>query len=478
MLTASTSPISTSQVPLLHKKIWYDRGTVARLLCPVGFLFSCCIVVLSLCLGVWLQHYATTNVWILDSPSRYGLKAAITVVTTVCIKSMAYVHNISLRWALFHEGKLRFNSNLRLVQHCRNSPANSWFANLACFLGVVVCYFAAAVIVLECETVKDRTMYVTLPQTLIAYALAMLAQVVVTALALPSAYRAPTFTCNPLDTAAAALTHSHAEARNRLVRRDGRCLMGVERHSDPSEPTRPKRWQPSIFRAHKDLRPWIYILRSGDDVASIAFDGTLDPETGKSLLPDLAFSKLFAIAAGPQMPLALLLHASERLVNCIRDEAAWRKMAHKRGTRRESANPLVAFLTSPPAVLLFLIKNIVHFSYIFTIQVSADRSTSKEVESIPGLDQAYFHPYFHPYIVTALAFWPRKGPQPATYGHLQTIVDLIDEWPKHGEETMYWGHKAGGTGWKETEPVNHAGVLSAALGPFAGANSRSDSLHV
>ncbi|KAK0531116.1 hypothetical protein OC834_003070 [Tilletia horrida] len=432
--------MSTSQVPLLHKKIWYDRGTVARLLCPVGFLFSCCIVVLTFCLGVWLQRYATTNVWMLDSPSRYGLKAAITVVTTVCIKSMAYVHNISLRWALFHEGKLRFNSNLRLVQHCRNSPANSWIANLVCFLGVVVCYSAAAVMVLECETVKDRTMYVTLPQTLIAYALAMLAQVVVTALALPSAYRAP-------------------DARNRLVRRDGRCLMGVERHSDPSEPTRPKRWQPSIFRTHKDLRP-------GDDVASIDFDGTLDPETGKSLLPDLAFAKLFAIAA-----------ASERLVNCIRDEAAWRKIAHKRGTRRESANP----------------PNIVHFSYTFTIQGSADRSTSKEEESSLGLDQAYFRPYIVTSIVvfavggacaclavflSALAFWPRKGPQPATYGHLQTIVDLIDEWPKHGDETMYWGHKAGGTGWKETEPVNHAGVLSAALGPFAGANSRSDSLHV
>ncbi|KAK0521144.1 hypothetical protein OC835_006973, partial [Tilletia horrida] len=259
-------------------------------------------------------------------PSRYGLKAAITVVTTVCIKSMAYVHNISLRWALFHEGKLRFNSNLRLVQHCRNSPANSWIANLVCFLGIVVCYSAAAVIVLECETVKDRTMFVTLPQT-----------------------------------------------------------------------TLTARW-------------------------------------------------LFAIAAGPQMPLALLLHASERLVNCIRDEAAWRKMAHKRGTRRESANP----------------------------PVSADRSTSKEVESIPGLDQAYFRPYIVTSIVvfavggacaclavflSALAFWPRKGPQPATYGHLQTIVDLIDEWPKHGDETMYWGHKAGGTGWKETEPVNHAGVL-------------------
>ena len=39
--------------------------------------------------------------------------------------------------------------------------------------------------------------------------------------------------------------------------------------------------------------------------------------------------------------------------------------------------------------------------------------------------------------------------QPSAYGHLQTLVDLVDEWhPK-----MYWGHKKD----------NHAGTSSTRL---------------
>jgi hypothetical protein len=30
-----------------------------------------------------------------------------------------------------------------------------------------------------------------------------------------------------------------------------------------------------------------------------------------------------------------------------------------------------------------------------------------------------------------------RGPQPATYGDLQTLANLVDEW----SPTMWWGHK-------------------------------------
>jgi hypothetical protein len=41
------------------------------------------------------------------------------------------------------------------------------------------------------------------------------------------------------------------------------------------------------------------------------------------------------------------------------------------------------------------------------------------------------------------------GPQPAAYGHLQTLANLVDEW----SPTMWWGHKENG------KPICHAGVL-------------------
>jgi hypothetical protein len=40
-----------------------------------------------------------------------------------------------------------------------------------------------------------------------------------------------------------------------------------------------------------------------------------------------------------------------------------------------------------------------------------------------------------------------QGPQPAAYGHLQTLANLVDEW----SPTMWWGHKA------DREIIYHAG---------------------
>ena len=59
---------------------------------------------------------------------------------------------------------------------------------------------------------------------------------------------------------------------------------------------------------------------------------------------------------------------------------------------------------------------------------------------------------------------------PSTYGHLQTIVDLVDEWPQHVSDSdnapaeklrLYWGHKLvdgkSGTSMKKA----HAGTSTS-----------------
>lgn len=56
--------------------------------------------------------------------------------------------------------------------------------------------------------------------------------------------------------------------------------------------------------------------------------------------------------------------------------------------------------------------------------------------------------------VTFVATRRPSGPQPATYGHLQTLVDLVDEWSLR----MFWGHKGDGV-------VCHAGTTSVRLSP-------------
>jgi hypothetical protein len=48
---------------------------------------------------------------------------------------------------------------------------------------------------------------------------------------------------------------------------------------------------------------------------------------------------------------------------------------------------------------------------------------------------------------TFVALRRPRGPQPAAYGHLQTLANLVDEW----SPVMWWGHK------EEGFPYCHAG---------------------
>lgn len=45
------------------------------------------------------------------------------------------------------------------------------------------------------------------------------------------------------------------------------------------------------------------------------------------------------------------------------------------------------------------------------------------------------------------------GPQPAAYGHVQTLANLVDVWTP----TMWWGHKS------NLKPISHAGARHISL---------------
>ncbi|KAJ8590765.1 hypothetical protein M405DRAFT_815528, partial [Rhizopogon salebrosus TDB-379] len=59
------------------------------------------------------------------------------------------------------------------------------------------------------------------------------------------------------------------------------------------------------------------------------------------------------------------------------------------------------------------------------------------------------------FFCTVIALHRPRGPQPAVYGHLQTLANLIDE----RSPVMWWGHKEDGI------PYCHAGTSDHALPP-------------
>lgn len=130
----------------------------------------------------------------------------------------------------------------------------------------------------------------------------------------------------------------------------------------------------------------------------------------------------------------MTLHWAELIVNVVRDETTWRRTAN--GGRSRSNAP-VTMLRSFPALILFALKLILHWLYSLSIGIYFSLGLNMRPPQILYLSIGAF---VLALFTTICVFWKPAGPQPANFGHLQTLVDLVDEWPKE-KETLYWGHK-------------------------------------
>ncbi|KAG1756049.1 hypothetical protein EDB19DRAFT_1957714 [Suillus lakei] len=105
-------------------------------------------------------------------------------------------------------------------------------------------------------------------------------------------------------------------------------------------------------------------------------------------------------------PLTLGLHCSELITNVIRDERYWRCVAGRKGLRT-TTNPLKPVFIIPLSLMLFIAKPFLPL-FIFAC------------------------------VFTIMALRRPRGPQPAAYGHVQTLANLVEyEW----SPVMWWGHK-------------------------------------
>jgi hypothetical protein len=60
-----------------------------------------------------------------------------------------------------------------------------------------------------------------------------------------------------------------------------------------------------------------------------------------------------------------------------------------------------------------------------------------------------------------------RGAQPATYRHLQTPVDLVDDWASDGK-AMWWGDKGAHDEDSLKQSVRHSGTATTRLKPLSG----------
>ncbi|KAI9779640.1 MAG: hypothetical protein M1839_007305, partial [Geoglossum umbratile] len=146
----------------------------------------------------------------------------------------------------------------------------------------------------------------------------------------------------------------------------------------------------------------------------------------------------FLLSAALQTVSTMVLHLAELLVNISRDEAIWRAANTSKGA---AINPgaLKSAASSWQCLVLFSLKPLTQWLYgSVGITIDLTGFINFCFNAIPLFTVAGI-------MLTLLSFGEYlarskyPGPQPAAFGHLQTLVDLIDDWGSGKDGKLFWG---------------------------------------
>ncbi|KAI9868853.1 MAG: hypothetical protein M1813_004704 [Trichoglossum hirsutum] len=203
----------------------------------------------------------------------------------------------------------------------------------------------------------------------------------------------------------------------------------------------------------------------------------VEPESNDGSQTKFFLAILFVCTV--QCPLTIGLHCVELLVNMSRDEAMWKAAGNtlrwSKGAQplgaKISSRPIIAAVSSWQNIVLLILKALLHW----LLGQSLMPSFSVYPTVINGIPNSYygaangaqfrldimysrlliciFVVIFLAAFATFLAFRKPKGPQPAAWGHIQTLAYLIDDWQIGKDDRLLWGDKGVGV-----NGIRHAGT--------------------
>jgi len=392
---------------------------------------------------------------------------------TLCVEALGYVHSISLRWGLWQEQRLAYNSNLRLFSSTklRTSVANTALVNLFNAVSLIICYAGVSQIFLDEDLVNDDTSQLQSSPTGAINAYALLAtgigigvQALIASMVLCAPKHILSWSSNPLNTTLACMS------TGQLERRPGRSLLAVWALDLRSEGcTAVYSHQCSLRQIDGSVRHIIRFLWCTTSLAliwavivlviSLLGLGGGDVLQGPTLTSGNVSIGLgiFALSSGSyyatvgigsliliaiiQAFVTMATHIAEVVVNRARDESVWRQAyAHDKGTHFSTSSTKTA-ITSWQYLALSTMKPLVHWMFSLSVQPSDSRS-------IIVIKFGYLPEFLLFLLLVALAYLimsiarsSLKGVQPASWGHLQTLADLVDDWGTADDKKLYWGDK-------------------------------------
>ena len=412
-----------------------------------------------------------------NGASVTAVDLVFTVVNTICTEGLGYIHTISLRWALARDGHLEFNSNLRLFSATQSSAFNGVFANVLSGMLLIMCYTGASQMLSESNFTKVHYISVN-SMTMLCFGVGLFGLSIITALGLRWGEKSGavlSWNPDPLNTALACLHHGL------LKRRPGRPFASAAQASDATVRTlsRPSHRQSSAQMTVPNLRHvtralfatllliciaacaimaavlaqryeymttnrfglwhWVFFSTTATSVdwsnmLTINITGSMS-NYGRSLF-------VFLFGCISQALSTLALHVAELVVNIHRDEAAWRKAYPPANSScskgaRVKCNAIQGAIGNKGSVLLFCLKPLAQWMYSLGFS-----SSGEEIyfNALPLFVLAGLMAILAIVVFISARSQPR-GPQPSTFGHLQTLVDSIDDWGDGAASTLWWGDK-------------------------------------
>ncbi|KAG1803410.1 uncharacterized protein BJ212DRAFT_1487011 [Suillus subaureus] len=492
------SMISDTKFTADTRTDFYDRSLTSRRYALVGMacssIFSCsCIVAGIVTLATHgVPGVTVTKLSVHNDNNQLPLQGeilalALNFIVMLCTESIGLVHSISLRSALASESRLRFNTNLRLL-----TAARGWHNLMAPCLMVSrlssSLYPTARPHSSYASTTEPTPQWLAPPDNFIAFAglplivlgVALLLQVVI-ALSGMRAVKILTWSSSPFDLTAALVHHTQ------LTPATLRCMRCVSDLDTNGGPVKPPEIQPSAWHAHPSIRKvviflWVIVAACAGWATLMMYiwhnspgDDSMSPYALTahtwSFIPDLKHGKvnyvtytmpginleawilMFGNMAIVQGPLTLGLHCSELIANVIRDERQWRCATSRKGLST-ATNPVTTIFTHPICLILFVAKPFLHWMFGLSLQIYTDAAYGKlgifcyDILTLVQIWNLCIALFIFACLFTFVTLRRPRGPQPAAYGHLQTLANLVDEW----SPVMWWGHKEDGI------PYCHAGT--------------------
>jgi hypothetical protein len=130
----------------------FDASQTTAKLCTIGLLITWLAVIGCLVAAVLVMKGPGESV---DSFLRYiplsnkaaeALSFIINILVACVTDCLGYIHGTSLRWALYREDRLEFNTNTRLFTNARKGAPNRWPSNVLCVASLILCYAAASLL--------------------------------------------------------------------------------------------------------------------------------------------------------------------------------------------------------------------------------------------------------------------------------------------------------------------------------------------